>query len=406
LGRQAFRGREAILDRLRQFARAGKLGQPFLLVGPEGVGKENTALEFARLLNCAAPDTCGPGNLCESCVKALSFQHPDIRWIGPAPAGISDAEILGIYQAKIANPFYQAPGAATSFVSIGDPEHPGPMTLRSLIHFLRKRAFQGRYKVAVVADSQRMNQAAGNAFLKTLEEPPEDTVIFLLTTSTTGMLPTILSRCQKVQFDPWPADELTDLLQEIGHVSRDQATEAARIADGNARRGLALLTPEARVMTAWAIQLFDWINSRDRAQVAISADELHRGLVSHACLTGDQTQKSLEVKGPPLRRDRAIQLCELLNLLYSDAVNCREAGDQWRPRLGSAAQLVAGAVTGRHTDTLLEDMAAIDASCREIDRNLNIGLAMAVLFEGLIDHAERDQTAPKQAAGGSRSGTG
>ncbi len=401
MGRQVFRGREGVLQKLQQFADVGKLGQPFLLVGPEGVGKENTALEFARRLNCAAPDTCRAGALCESCVKVLSFQHPDVRWIGPAPASITDADVLKIYQEKIKNPFYQAPGTAPSFVSIGDPEHPGPMTLRSLIHFLRKRAFQGHYKVAIVADSQRMNQAAANAFLKTLEEPPENTVIFMLTTSTTGMLPTILSRCQKVRFEPWPEDELTELLQEIGHVSRDDAANAARTAAGNARRGLHLLTPEARVMTTWAMQIYDWINRRDRARAAISADEVHRGLVGHDCLSGDQTQKMFEAKESSHRRGRAIQLCELLNLLYSDTVNCREAGDQWRPRLGSASQLVAAAAADRHTNTLLEDMAAIEAASREIDRNLNIGLAMAVLFEGLIDHAERDQT-----AGGIRFGTG
>ena len=391
MGRQAFLGRQAVVEKLQNIATAGKLGQPFLLVGPEGSGKENTALEFARLLNCAAPDSCGPGSLCESCVKALSFQHPDIRWIGPAPASCTEKDILDLFQAKIANPFHRAASAATSFVSIGDPENPGPMTLRSLIHFLRKRAFQGRYKVAVVADSQRMNQAAANAFLKTLEEPPENTVIFLLSTGTMGMLPTILSRCQKVHFEPWPEDELTSMLQDLGQVSRQEAEQAARTADGNARRGLDLLAPTARVMTAWAVQLFDWIHRRDRAMTAISADELHRGLVCHACLTGDLTQKALEAKESAHRRDRAIQLCELLNLLYSDAIKCRETGDQWRPRLVGASQLVAQTCAGRHTDTLLEDMAQIEASRREIDRNLNIGLAMAVLFEGLIDHAERDQ---------------
>jgi DNA polymerase III delta prime subunit len=399
LGRKAFYGRQTVVDRLQRIAAAGKLGQPFLLVGPEGSGKENTALECARRLNCAAPESCGAPALCESCVKTLSFQHPDIRWIGPAPATITEADVRDLFQAKIANPFFRSPAAATSFVSIGDPEHPGPMTLRSLIHFLRKRAFQGRYKVAIVADSQRLNQAAANAFLKTLEEPPDNTVIFLLTTGTTGMLPTILSRCQKISFEPWPEAELKVLLKDIGQVSGELAEQAARTAEGNARRGLALLEPTAQLMTAWAVQLFEWIHAGNRALTAITADELHRGLISHACLTGDVTPKSLEVKESPLRRDRAIQLCELLNLLYSDAIGCRETGDQWRPRIAGAAQLVARTCAGRHTDTLVEDMAAIEASRREIDRNLNIGLAMAVLFEGLIDHVARDQASARAGTG-------
>jgi len=379
-----------MVERLKGIARAGKLGQPFLLVGPEGCGKENTALEFARLLNCADPSGCGPGALCESCVKALSFQHPDIRWIGPAPATIKDDDVCHLYQEKIANPFYQAPAAATSFVSIGDPEHPGPMTLRSLIHFLRKRAFQGRYKVAVVADSQRMNQAAANAFLKTLEEPPENTVIFMLTTGTTGMLPTILSRCQKISLGPWPEDELAALLQDVGHVSAAEAMGAARIADGNARRGLALLEPAAQALAGWSAQVFDWIHQRNRAMVAITADELHRGAMGHACPLEAKERKALEVKESALRRGRAIQLCELLNLLYSDAVNCRELGDQWRPRQAAASAMVAGACATRHTASLLADMATIEATRREIDRNLNVGLSLAVLFEELVDRVASD----------------
>lgn len=382
-----------MVARLQNIAKAGKLGQPFLLVGPEGSGKENTALEFARLLNCAELETCGPASLCESCVKALSFQHPDIRWIGPAPATIKEADILSIFKAKIANPFYQPPGAATSFVSIGDAEHPNPMTLRSLIHFLRKRAFQGRYKVAIVADAQRMNNAAANAFLKTLEEPPDKTVIMMLTTSSTGMLPTIISRCQEMRFDPWPEQELAQLLQDVGHVNGAEAEEAARIADGNARRGLALLQPEARLMTDWAVKLFQWIQEGNQVMAAISADELHRGDVCHACLSGEPTPKELHAKESSHRRDRATQLCEFLNLVYCDVINCRELAEQWRPRLDAASEVVRQAAATRATVSLLADMAAIESSRREIGRNISIGLSAAVLFEELIKSAAGDRVA-------------
>ena len=73
-------------------------------------------------------------------------------------------------------------------------------------------------------------------------------------------------------------------------------------------------------------------------------------------------------------------------------MNCREMGDAWRPRLPAFAEQVRAAAPLRRTETLLECMANIEASRLEIDRNINIGLAMAVLFEGLIDHAEIDQT--------------
>lgn len=392
MGRSAFLGRQAVIDKLQKIRQAGKLGQPFLLVGPEGSGKENTALEFARLLNCAAPETCGPGQLCESCVKTLSFQHPDIRWIGPAPAAIKETEIRELLDAKIANPFFQAPFASTSFVSIGDPEHPGELSLRSIIHFLRRRAFQSPYKVAVVADGHRMNQAAANAFLKTLEEPPPNTVIFLLTSGTEGMLPTILSRCQKIRFDPWPEDELETILGQITTEDPERICRVVRVSDGNARRALGLLEPEAEILMDWASLLYQWINEGNRAMTAIAADEIHRGSMGHAVLPDGISPKSVEARDTSLRRARAIQLCELLNLHYSDTVGVLEVGDQWHYRLPGSVELVNRVARSRRTETLLEDMSLLEAGRQDIDRNINIGLAMAVLFEGLIDHAERDKS--------------
>ncbi|MEN8006674.1 MAG: DNA polymerase III subunit [Candidatus Krumholzibacteriota bacterium] len=392
MGRSHFLGRTAVLDKLQKVRAAGKLGQPFLFIGPEGSGKENTALEFARLLNCSSPDSCGPEHLCESCVKALGFQHPDIRWIGPAPASLDDAGVRDLLEKKIANPFHQDPAAATAQVRIGDPEKPEPMTIRSLIHFLRRRAFQSPFKVAVIADGHRMNPAAANAFLKTLEEPPPATVIFLLTSGAEGMLPTILSRCQKIRFEPWAEDELAGMLAEIGGVDDQRARAAARTAEGNARRGLSLLGTEAGILLDWAGCLFEGIHRGDRALAAIAADELHRGAMGHMCVPEDIGAKKLMADSGPPRRDRAIRLCELLNLHYSDAVLSRELGDGRRARLPAAAAMTARAAEVRHTRSLLEDMKHIEDSRREIDRNINIGLAMAVLFEGLIDHAERDKS--------------
>lgn len=394
MGRSSFLGRKAVLEKLQAVAAADKLGQPFLLVGPQGSGKENTALEFSRLLNCAGPDNCSSTRLCESCVKTLSFQHPDVRWICPTPASVDDSQVRRLFENKQSNPFFMPGFAATSFVRIGDPEKPGEMTIRSLIHFLRRRAFQGKYKVAIVADSHRFNPQAANAFLKTLEEPSENTVIFLLTTSTDGMLPTILSRCQKIGFKPFSDEEMTKILIEEGGADPNTAAQVGRMAEGNARQALAMLDPAVQGLVTWSGSIFDWINTFNRGLAAISADEIHRGVYSHTLDIappkkgrGDKDKNSLADS-----RGRAIRLCELLVQHYSDTVGCRELGDAWTPRLPMSRNVVARAAAHRQTDTLLEDMALIENTRREIDRNINIGLSVAVLFEGLIDNAERDQS--------------
>ncbi|MCP4574498.1 MAG: hypothetical protein GY838_19275 [bacterium] len=386
-----FPGRDHVLDRLDRIRRVGKLGQPFLFVGDEGTGKETTALEFARRLNCAAPDTCAVGSRCESCVKALTFQHPDIRWLGPAPATVSEDEVRGLLEAKSRQPFHASPWTAASFLSIGDPDHPGPLTVRALIRFLRRRAFQSPWKVAVVTDAQRLNPAAANAFLKTLEEPPPSTVIMMLTTGTAGMLPTILSRCQTVRFSPWPAAEMAALLGQTVETDRESLEQAARAADGNVRRALALLEPETNLLLAWAAQTFAALHEGNRAAGALLADDLHRGAVPEDLVPAEATPKRLEAKEPAARRTRAIRLCELLNILYSDAVACRETGDAWRPRLPGAADQVAAAAARRRTAGLLEDLARVESARLDLVRNVNVGLVMAVLCEELIDHVQRDQ---------------
>lgn len=386
-----FPGRARVLERLDRIRQADKLGQPLLFVGDEGTGKETTALEFARRLNCAAPTACTPAARCESCVKALTFQHPDIRWLGPAPATASEDEVRELLAAKAEQPFLRSPWTATSFVSIGDPDHPGPLTIRALIHFLRRRAFQSPWKVAVLSDAQRLNPAAANAFLKTLEEPPPRTVIMLLTTGTAGMLPTILSRCQTVRFSPWPAEEMADLLGVLTEAAPGDLEQASRAADGNIRRALALLDPETALLTAWAARAFAALHAGDRAAGALLADDLHRGIVPEDLVPPEATARQLEAKEPAARRARAIRLCELLIILYSDAVAGREAGEGWRPRLPSAAAEVAAAAAGRRTRTLLRDLAAVEAARLDLGRNLNVGLVMAVLCEELIDHVQRDQ---------------
>jgi DNA polymerase-3 subunit delta' len=381
-----FIARDAMLARLLRLRDRDHLAQPLLLVGPEGSGKEGTALEFARLLNCRGPQACRDDAPCESCAKAASFQHPDIRLIAPAPAAVTEAEARALLEQKIAEPFARSPESATAQVNIGDPESPGPLSIRSLIRFTRVRAFQGPWKVAIVVDAHRLGGPAANAFLKTLEEPPAATVIMLTSTGTEGMLPTILSRCQKLRFEPWPEADLAARLAGRDGADPEAAAWAARLAQGNARLAWELLQPESRALADWAGLLFAWIADGARGQAAIAADELHRGAYSHAVEAPPARRGAGGEQGAAERRARAIRLCELLNLHYSDALACREASDRWQPRFPGAAATVRRVAAARPTGALLADMARIDAATGAIDRNLNIGLVMAVLFEGLRDH--------------------
>lgn len=380
---QVYPGSRAVADRLHRDLAAGRVGQPYLFVGPDGCGKEVTALEIARLAQCRRPQTCRRGALCESCQKAVTFQHPDIRWIGPAPAALEDAkkspEVREIFAAKIEDAFYRPDFAASSQILIGNPDQPGPLTVRGLLQFLRRQAFQSPWKIAVVADANRLNLAAANALLKTLEEPPPRAIIMLLVPSLAGVLPTILSRCQQVSFTAYSAAELETLLADL-HPEADAAVraEAARLADGNIRKALGLLDADSQALRRWVETLFDALADRRSDRAVLAAEQLHTG-----------TGPGLPGGGHDLaaRRQRALQVCETLALLLAETVACRERGPHWQPRATAAAALVRRAAAQWDTDGLLRAIARVEQAKQDIDGNFNLGLVMAVLLQDLSVHA-------------------
>ena len=382
-----FLGRQDIADRIVRVLQRGQAGQPYLFSGPEGSGKEATALEIARLVNCSAPADCRADALCESCRKAVTFQHPDIRWIGPAPAGLEDPGksdlVREILDGKAANPFHVPDFTASSQVLIGNPDHPGPLTVRSVIQFLRRRSFQGRWKVAVVADCQRMNTAAANAFLKTLEEPPDASLIFMLTTGTAGMLPTILSRCQQVLFEPYPEEQMAAILD---HLAADadpvRRGEAVRLADGNARRALALLDDETAALRRWAEQIYVSLGEGMTGAGQAAAEHLQAGTMPASVTGGDAAR----ISDLALKRRRAILFCETLAMLLAETVACRERGDRWRPRAAGAADLVRQAAMTLPVPGLLAAIARVEQAKHELGGNLNIGLVTAVMLQDVGDH--------------------
>jgi hypothetical protein len=207
------------------------------------------------------------------------------------------------------------------------------------------------------------------------------------------LLATIVSRCQQVNFEPYPPGELAEILTLLAGVDPAGAATLARIADGNARRAAALLTPEARTVQAWSGVLFTWIHTGQSGALQLAADQLHRGILPADLLPPDEDARRWEARDLAAKRRRALLLCEGLNLYYSEAVASRVRGASWAPRIGEeAAAAVRDAARLRRTRTLLADIARVETTKGEIDGNVNIGLSLAVLFQGLIDHAVRDQT--------------
>ncbi|HRZ87475.1 MAG TPA: DNA polymerase III subunit delta', partial [bacterium] len=169
-------GHKTIVAQLKNAVSSGRVGNAYLFSGPTGIGKKTVAAQFAKALNCLKndPDGCGE---CESCRKADASSHPDVKWCGPAGASRS---------IKIES-------------------------VRELIRNAGMKPYEGRRKVFVLAEAETLNPASGNALLKTLEEPPADTVFILTTSHKDALLPTIRSRCQTVEFQPLPAKTMEEI---------------------------------------------------------------------------------------------------------------------------------------------------------------------------------------------------
>lgn len=158
-----------------------RVSHAYLFLGPEGIGKKRTALAFAKALNCRSfkSDSCSN---CLNCKKIEAKNHPDVEIIE--------------YGSK--------------FIKID--------AIRKMQKRLQYKPLEGRYKILIIDRAELINVSAANALLKTLEEPPDKSIIILISSNVNSLLPTLISRCQKLTFS---------FLQkkEVGHVLKKQNLE-------------------------------------------------------------------------------------------------------------------------------------------------------------------------------------
>lgn len=156
-----------------------RVAHAYLFCGPEGVGKKLVALEFAKLINCAEPGQEGGECGCLSCSKTERGLNPDVR-------------------------IFDYPDEKT--IKVGHVRE----DVENAVHL---SPYENPYKVFIIDGAERMNFNAQNAFLKTLEEPPRNSVIILITPLADLLIPTVRSRCQAVVFQPLPEEEVRRFLE-------------------------------------------------------------------------------------------------------------------------------------------------------------------------------------------------
>jgi DNA polymerase-3 subunit delta' len=214
---------------------------PLLFEGPEGSGKEYTAIEFARRLLCENDDPCPPGgSMCSACRRVSILEHPGIDLIYPTPTqGSNEGEdgdvtdIARILEEKRRDIFAVPAFSKKTSIRIARS--------RAVIQRANTRPFDARLHVFIFVDAHAMREEAQNALLKLVEEPPPHAVVILTTPSPEGLLYTIRSRCQRVRFFPLKRAVLERILADYYDVDPATATRAAALAQGSVTRARALL---------------------------------------------------------------------------------------------------------------------------------------------------------------------
>jgi DNA polymerase III subunit delta' len=197
-------GHDRVVRLLKNAVATERVAHAYLFAGSQGVGKTKTAYAFAATLLCktGGDEACGQ---CISCKKFVDANHPDLSELKP------EEKTNGMIKVK-------------------------PM--REFIRNTHFHPFESDWKIFIIHESEKMNKESANTLLKTLEEPTKNTVIILLTNRPQQLLPTILSRCQKIVFGLLKTGAVARIVGEKRGLSEKDADIVARLAQGSVGRAM------------------------------------------------------------------------------------------------------------------------------------------------------------------------
>jgi DNA polymerase-3 subunit delta' len=291
-------GQDRAVEALRAAIRRGALHHAYLFAGPEGVGKGSTARLLAQAANCerADGDACGA---CASCRKIARGVHPDVLVVERE----RDMARAGRWEPK---------GGRTPSRDIVVDQ------VRELVdRRLSLRRFEGRRRFVILDPADAMNPQAQNAILKTLEEPPPETTLVLVSSSADALLPTVRSRCLRLPFAPLPDALVEERLVAAGR-SPEEARLATTIAGGSLGKAMALDDDAIRARREAVLEA-----------ARLPADDA-RPWISFAARHG-------------AKRERAREVCELLLVWLRDVLVRATAGQEARLALADLADASAEA---------------------------------------------------------------
>lgn len=244
------RGHERPISILLNSIKSNHLASSYLFVGPEGIGKSLVAKYFAQALNCEKNnfEACG---VCASCQKIGSLNHPDVHWITGICSACKkfreDSDYINEYSFVS-----ECSGCDRSknftltnmhMVNTEGRRSIRIVQIRRLIEQINLRLLEGKHKVFIILDADKMEEEAANCLLKTLEEPPNNSLIILITSQIKRLFPTIVSRCQRINFSALSPVALEGILMKDYNFPAEESHYLSFSSEGRLGESLRLNNP-------------------------------------------------------------------------------------------------------------------------------------------------------------------
>lgn len=307
-------GQDKRIAILQRSLAAGRLAHAYLFEGIEGCGKKTTAIALIKAVFCAENSGCGS---CPSCRKIAALQHPDLHIIEPDGA----------------------------FIKIDQ--------IRELQKELAYRPFEAPKKACIIDGADRLNQSSGNALLKTLEEPSGNALIILITSQTSLVLPTIISRCQRLLFPGLAEETITTYLTHNG-IDDETAAISASLAGGSMKKALEI----------------------SRGSGLAERKQLLSRILNLS--VGDITPLFFAAEEIAADKEKSVELLEMLRSFFRDVLLFKSGAsevinDDLLMLIKEKAHLFSPAA-------ILEKLEHITGARSALSRNVNTRLALEVLF--------------------------
>ncbi len=320
-------GQEKVISHFRGAIKLNKVSHAYILNGEAGTGKKMMARAFSMTMQCEKKED-NPCMECRSCKQALTDNNPDIRWVvHEKPATISVEEI----RTQINNDIQIKP-------------------------------YSNEYKIYIVDEAEKLNVAAQNALLKTIEEPPGYAVILLLANNKETLLQTILSRCVTLEMKLIKPDVIRDYLIKNEKIVDYRANEVSQFAGGNIGKAIKLA------------------HSEDFIELKNSVVSLAKGIDKMTV-----TDMAAAVKKVSTYKDNISEYIDLLELWYRDILLYKAGQNKEIVTFKEEINVIKACSEKLSYKKLEKIMEALEGVKSKLRLNVNFDMLIELLFLTLRD---------------------